>query len=209
MLRPSYQIFKIALSSTGVLPSGSTTGQQDIRALATKFIFIGAQDASGNQVLDAQLSVQLGFEGIGDPIPLGVNSKITAPCDFWRITWNVQPGYTAVILIGDSPENVDALDVAAPPARQLVTSSAGTQLQTQQTTVGTSAAQLVAASTTRQSATIRNRGQGTVYLGGSAVTTTTGFALDPGETFTFSGTTAAIFAIASVAGTPVHTIQEA
>jgi len=206
--RPAVQIFKINLASPVELQAGSATGQQSIRALGKKIIFVGAQDATGLTVLDATCSLQIGLEAISDPIPLGVNSKVTAIADYWRLTWAIQPGYTGIFAICWSDDPND-LDIYAPPARQLVTSSAGTALGTQQTTVGVAAAVLVAGSSTRQSVTVRNRGTATVYLGGSTVTALNGFALDPGESFTFQGTTAAIWAIASAAATPVHTIQEA
>jgi hypothetical protein len=205
MLRPNYQIFKIDLSQSGANPAGAS-GQLDLQATGNYLKFIRAIDAVGNPVLDALINIALA-RGAGDAIPLGVNSAVYGPTDFWRLTWGLQPGYTAV-LIESLSDDASGVKVDAPPAKQLVTQSAGAVLNASQTTVGVTAAVLVAASNTRQSATIRNRGSVSIYVGPSTVTTGSGLAIDPGETFTFSGTTAAIYAIAATAGVPVHVLTE-
>ena len=76
-----------------------------------------------------------------------------------------------------------------------------------QTSVGTSPALITSPSSPRAAIAVTNLGAGTIYIGGtSSVTTTTGYPIAAGGTFTmeYSG---AIFAIAVSGTQDVRTIQ--
>lgn len=97
---------------------------------------------------------------------------------------------------------------AVAPANQAVGSS---NIATVQASVGTSAAQIVAArtggvGTGRIAVTIYNNGSATVYLGGAGVTTSSGIPLVPGASVSINAT-AAIYGIASVAAQNVGVLE--
>jgi hypothetical protein len=80
-----------------------------------------------------------------------------------------------------------------------------------QVTIGTSAAQIVAArtgavGTGRCSVTLNNTGAATIFVGPSGVTTTTGFPIAAGEIFSFD-TTAAMFGISTAVGNVVGVLE--
>lgn len=81
----------------------------------------------------------------------------------------------------------------------------------QRVSVTTSATQLdVSASGGRRSLLARNRGTSAVYLGGAAVTSATGYQVDPGEAVTWDSETGpgqAMFAVTASGSVSVHVIQ--
>jgi hypothetical protein len=198
VLRPIYQIFKLDLSQ----PSGA----ERVTGLFNYLRMIDATDAAGAYSPDVLVNVTLG-KAAGDAIPLRINGLIEAETDEYNLTWTPGSGYATFLIAHDGSDR-PGVHVEALPAKQLVTQAAGLSVSTAQGSVGVAAGILVPASGTRQSVTLRNRGAATVFLGGPTVTLLNGFALDPGEAFTFSGTTAAIYAISATAGIAVHWIQE-
>lgn len=196
---PAYQILPIPLSTAGTKPF---IGQ------GTRVTLVGATDASGNDYYSVKLKVRVGINSF-DQVPMAWNTEIKANDKFDELhfEWAAQSGVTAYILITDD----GGLEVSAPPAKQIVTSSVGSTLAAAAVTVGTAAAQVAAAASTRQKLTIKNNSTtATLYLGAdNTVTTATGLPLGPGEGFTVEGTTAAVWGIASAAGTDVRTLEEA
>lgn len=76
-----------------------------------------------------------------------------------------------------------------------------------QATVGTSAANIVAARDTRKRVILINHGAGDVFVGPAGVTTSTGLKIPSGASVTLQ-TTAAVQGIASSAGQSVHYLEE-
>lgn len=194
---PVYQLLAIDLSVAGSKPFNDTVGLVQ---------FTRAVDQSGALALDAKLNLTFGDVGT-DPIPLSINSivRVRQTVPIISFDWTAQPGVTAYILIAANDDVV----VQSPPARQMVTQAMGSAVSALAVTVGTVATVLAASSTTRQKASVRNNSTtATLYLGDATVTTATGFPLGPGEGFTFEGTTAAIYGIASAAGTDARVMVE-
>ncbi len=104
--------------------------------------------------------------------------------------------------------SLDNVTINDPDRGQLpVQIAAGATLNTGQLAVTTTAAQVVGQNLNRYSVVITNTGTTTVYLGGSAVTTTTGQALPAGQSITFR-TTVAIYAIAAGTGNTLTYAEE-
>ena len=106
------------------------------------------------------------------------------------------------MVLGDV--DADAGDVAKDNAMPVSTPVGTASFAAAQSTVGVSAAILVAArtgavGTGRAAVTIYNNGTATIYLGASGVTISTGFPIVAGNGFT-TNTTAAIYAISGTAG---------
>lgn len=185
----------------------SVAGTQDFNKTASTVTFLRAIDSSGQQALDALVNVQLG-DVISDAIPMGINAtaSLREPTGVVRFSWAAQPGVIAHFLLSAD----DNLVVTSPPAKQLVTQSFGVSLSMSNVNVGTVAAKLAPANSARAKLTIRNNSAGNIiYMGkSSAVTAASGFPLAPGEAYTFDGTTAEVWGIASAAGTDVRVIQE-
>lgn len=78
-------------------------------------------------------------------------------------------------------------------------------------TVGTTATRLdplVGGSPTQGACAVRNRGSVAVFLGPATVTTSNGFQLDPGETFTVDLRTAdALYGVVASGSAACHVIQ--
>jgi hypothetical protein len=89
-----------------------------------------------------------------------------------------------------------------------MSTAASSALSTAQVTVSNTATQIVAASDSRRSLTLRNQGNVDCYIGGSTVTTGTGMLFKAGETVTFDRTTAAFYAITSSSTTIVAYLVE-
>lgn len=185
----------------------SAAGAQDFNKTASTVTFLRALDVSGQQALDALVNVQLG-DVISDAIPMGINAtaSLREPTGVIRFTWAAQPGITAYFLLSAD----DNLTVTSPPAKQLVTQSFGSTLSASPLSVGTAAVQLAPANSARAKLSVRNNSTtNTLYLGATnAVTTANGFPLAAGEAYTFDGTTAAVWGIASAASTDVRVMQE-
>ena len=120
-------------------------------------------------------------------------------------------GHQLVTLFGSPTVNLGTIAgvaTAAAQASQLAATQAPSNIATGQGSVTTTAAQLVASRTGRRTVTVENTGTTPVYLGGSGVTSTTGFLL-PGVagaslTMSFSG---ALYAV-TASGTAAVTFYE-
>lgn len=197
--QPNYSVFKIDLTNAG---------SQVIDMEGDFFHFAGAFDQSGVLDLGATIRVQLGT-AVDDDIPASVNTKIRGLTRRYRVSWEAQTGIMAEVLISRVSGPDEGIEADTPPTRQLVTSATATGVGVAAVSVGTSAVLLRAASATRQSVTIRNNGSGVIYIGPSGVTTATGFNVEPGESFTFEGTTTAIYGIADSGTQACRVIEEA
>lgn len=200
-----YQIYRVPLDVAGV---------DDIRIEANyfKLLWAGTLDGSGRPAvknLSAMVEVSIGT-AVDDYIPMGINTLVSGKANRYRLRWNAQPGVWAFILISLVDPRTAAIQVDAPPTSQIVTQAMGATLAASAATVGVVSSQVVAASVTRQKLTIKNNSaSSTIYLGSDgAVTSATGFPLGPGEGFTLEGTQAAVYAIASAAGTDVRILAE-
>jgi hypothetical protein len=190
-MRPAYQIFVIDLSQLGAGANG--VGRQVIQSRANLFRFIDCKDANGAFSADGFVQVQLGLES-ADLIPLRINGKISAETNTYVITWTPGAQLFASFMVAENVPGSE-VDIEAPPAKQLVTSASSTTLSAAQSTVTTTPTIMANASGTRQSVTVRNLSPTTIYLGGPTVTTGQGLPVAPGDSFTFSGTTAPIYGI--------------
>ena len=198
---PVYSLFTMQLGTVQQAP-------QEFRGRWNYLRFIDCRDAQGNFSPDGLVTVVVGNRQ-EDAIPVRINGLLTGETESYQFAWAAQPGLIATFLASRIEADGSGVQMEAPPAKQLVTTSSGLAVATQQLVVNTGAAQLIlAASGSRQKGIIRNRGTGALYVGPAAVTKTTGFSVDPGEAITIDGTTAAIYGTASVDGTPIHTLAE-
>lgn len=180
----------------------TVAGLQTINLQGDRFKFLHAVNASGVIDVDAKIEVSMGAAG-DEWMPMYADSEIEGFSDRWKVRWVAHSGLTAIIVISRA-----GYRVSAPPTKQLVTSSIGTQLSSAAVTVGTSAVVVAAASSSRQSVVIQNKGSVPIYLGGSAVTTATGIEVAAGAAFTIDKTTAAVYAISGSAGQDVRVMIE-
>jgi hypothetical protein len=191
-LRPNYSIFQIDLSQKG---------SQDIAGEYDYFHLTSALDINGNPALSVLVNVSLS-RSQGDLIPVGLNGKIRAETDFYRLTWDAQPNVIAKFLASQDDAN-EGVSGDFPPTRQVITTSAGTLIQATRNTVGTAAVVISPASGTRQSLIIKNT-QGpnglTLFVGGAGVDTTNGFPILPGESLSLAGQTAPVYGVSTAAG---------
>jgi hypothetical protein len=200
-----YQIYRVPLDAAGT---------DDIRIEANyfKLLWAGTLDANGRPAvkdLAAMVEVSIGT-AVDDYIPMGINTLVSGKASRYRLRWNAQPGKWAFILISLVDPRTAAIQVDAPPTSQIVTQAMGSSVAASAATIGTSASQVVGASGTRQKLTVKNNSaSAVVYLGAdNAVTSASGFPLGPGEGFTFEGTQAAVWAVASAAGTDMRILAE-
>lgn len=203
---PEYQIYWVDLSNAG---THEVVGAYSI----FRMVWAGTRDFSINPPiasqlrLDAQVEVLFGARE-DDYVPFTVNGVARGEVGRYRLRWQSQPGVWAAFLVTNN-EALAGLLIEAPPARQIVTQTAGVSLQASKVAVGVSAVVAASARATRQKLTIKNNSSSTVYLGSDAsVTTASGFPLDPGEGFTFEGTSAAVYAIAGAAGLDIRILEE-
>lgn len=182
---------------------------RDFRRRGNVFRVLRFEDSAGTPLLDGLIQVKVGND-LGDAIPLGYNCALKGATDRYVISWAAQPGYIAVILVSWIDGDF-GLDVESPPARQLVTSSAGTQLYAGTVAVGGGAPGTLvrAANNTRQSLTIRNNSGVDAYIGPSGLTSATGMPLSPGEAITLNGTTAAVYALVPLGPGDIRYLEEA
>lgn len=194
---PVFSIINIDLSAAGT---------QDFNKTASTITCIKAVYQSGELALDASVNVQLG-DVMSDRIPMGINSTATLrePTGLVRFSWAAQPGVTAYFLLSAD----DALTVTSPPAKQLVTQAMGGSLTNYAMSVGTAAVKLADAKASRQKLSVRNNSVSSViYIGTNGVTVANGFPIGAGEGYTFEGTTAELWAVATSAGTDVRLMVE-
>src|SRR5260221_13795902 len=116
MSRPSYQVFNIDLSNPSKL--------QAIVGEYNYFRMVFAADVSGAFTADAKIMVALGRSS-GDPIPVAINGLIEAETDDYQVTWAIQPITVTIITGWNTGQAPNSIHVEAPPAKQLVTTSAG------------------------------------------------------------------------------------
>lgn len=196
--RPEYSVFQIDLS---------VAGSQRIEFEAGILVFLTALDASGATNLDALVNVNLGTRK-DDNVPMRINGRIIGRIFRYKMTWTAQPNTTAHFLFSPRKDVGEGIEVFAPPARQLVTSAAGTTLATAEVSVTTTATVIAAANNGRQSLLIKNIGAATVYIGPSGVTTATGYPLDAGEVLELSGQTGAVYGRVAAGTNLVRTLEE-
>lgn len=203
---PEYQIYWVDLSAAGT---------HEIVGAYSHFrmVWAGTRDFSvkpplaASLRLDAQVEVLFGARE-DDFVPMTVNSVARGEVGRYRLRWSAQPGVWAAFLVTND-EGIIGLRIEAPPARQIVTQTAGVTMAASQIEIGVAAALAVAARATRQKLTIKNNSAGVIYLGpDGTVTTATGFPLEPGEGFTFEGTSAAVWAIGSAAALDMRVLEE-
>jgi hypothetical protein len=195
--RFAYQAFPIDLS---------VAGTKTFNDACSVINFINATDANGNLALDAKLFIQLGDTAV-DAIPMSINALIKAKDRIPVVTfsWPAQPGYQAMIFL--APD--DQILLHSPPAKQLVTSSSGTQLSTAAVSVGTAAVALSNPTGVIQSRTIQNLGAADIYIGGATVTTASGLTVPAnGGTATIDHPSAPVYAISAAAGNDVRVMTE-
>ena len=119
-----------------------------------------------------------------------------------RFSHGATSDQTAIVYIGDGTQASSARIGGAVDIKQ------GTTLSASSVSVGSTATQLVAASSTRKSVRFQNLGTEAVYLGPSGVTTANGIKLDPGATWIEdNGAAAAWYAIAATGPVDVR-VQE-
>ena len=197
---PVFQVIAIDLSADGT---------KVINDLVSTVQFVRAEYASGALALLTRVNVQMGDVG-ADVLPTGINTTINAqtPTPCVTFSWSAQPGVTAYFMLAYGRE----LMVHSPPASQLVTQSMGANLTAVKTTAGIAATKIDAGGTV-QTRTIRNNsatGGPIVYLGGDAtVLASSGYPLAPGEVITLSGTSSAVWAIATAVGADIRIMTEA
>jgi hypothetical protein len=192
----SSQVIRINLSAAGELRIDWAFGY---------FHIVRFEDLSGVAILDGEISVALNGND-DDYVPLLYNNKIRDKCDRARIRWAAQPGRVAVLIVADKAENF-ALDTPNP--KQLVVSSGGTSGSNAAVIVGTSAVQVAASNSSRQSVIVQNLGSAAIFVGfSSGVTVANGARILPGESYVCDKTTSAIFAISGTAGQDVRVLQE-
>jgi len=200
-----YQIYRMPLSSAG-------SDTINVQANYFKLLWAGTIDSAGKpQVMDLACVVEVSIGTRDDDyLPMSINTLVEGESTRYRLRWNAQPGKWAFFLISAIDPRGAGIKVDAPPTQQLVTSSMGSALAVSRVSVGTSAAQIAAASTTRQKLTIKNtHATATLYVGaGNTVTTANGFPVGPGEGFTFEGTTAEVWGISDTAATGVAVLAE-
>lgn len=165
-------------------------------------------NSDGSISLDGEISATFGGQWDNEAIPFGYNSKLAliVPVDRILIEWAAQPGRSAEILMTRDPKGLDGNNT---PARQLVFQGQATAMENNAVTVGTSAAQIVAANS-RRSRVIITAPAGNpsvIYFGRVGVTLANGTPLEPGQSMV--GLSSAEYrAIAPVAGCSVRILEE-
>jgi len=192
---PTYSIYSLDLT---------TAGSQTIHGPWEILRFVDAVDAADAVVASAKITVQLDRDGEGIPVRLGMG-VLSRATRRWILSWTAQAGVTAKLLFSSEP---GALDMDADPPVKLTTGDLAAAITQAAVTVGTAAVEVAAANADRKSVTIYNAGSAMVYLGDDTVTTADGLPLAVDAAFTFSGTTAAIYAVGGTAGQDVRVLSE-
>jgi hypothetical protein len=184
-------IFRIPLDVAG----------EQVFNLQSGYVHLWQFERTGG-LLDLDGRVFCNFSSLadGEELPMGYNSRIqlVPKVDRWRMRWDAQAGRTAVLLVAADAKNIEANNV---PARQLVTSAAGTSVNYGVVSIANTVTLIRGADVTRYRLLVRApiSNVGTVWIGNSAVTSATGFPLEPGEVFEVTNTTGTIRAIAATA----------
>jgi hypothetical protein len=106
------------------IPLGAANNNYVITQRGNYLQVLRFQDANGNPLFDGVVNVAVD-QGQA-PVPLAYNSKIRADFNRLTLSWKAQPGYYAVILLGNNEKGAE-LDVDSPPFKSLLT---GTQVVT-------------------------------------------------------------------------------
>lgn len=206
-VNPEYQIFRVDLSTAGTM---TIDGQYNV----LRMVWAGTQDAAGRpSTMNLATLVEVAFGNKEDDfVPLGINGAAFGEVTRYQLRWAAQSGTWAHFLLTRSDSRNSGIQIEAPPARQIVTSSVGTTVTATAVAVDTTAGgvQIAAASSTRQSIVIQNLGAVDVYVGGQGVTSASGLQVPKqGGSLVIDKTTAAIYAIAASGSADVRVLVEA
>jgi RES domain-containing protein len=165
-------------------------------------------NSDGTLSLDGEISASFGGQWNTERVPFTYNSRLAlgTPVDRVLIEWAAQPGRVAEILLTRDPRGLDGQNT---PARQLVFQGQATAMQNSAVTVGTTAAQIVAANSRRSRAIITAPAgnPSVLYFGPVGVTLANGTPLEPGQSMV-GLSSAEYHAIAPVAGCSVRILEE-
>jgi hypothetical protein len=165
-------------------------------------------NSDGTLSLDGEISASFGGQWNTERVPFTYNSRLAlgTPVDRVLIEWAAQPGRVAEILLTRDPRGLDGQNT---PARQLVFQGQATAMQNSAVTVGTTAAQIVAANSRRSRAIITAPAgnPSVLYFGPVGVTLANGTPLEPGQSMV-GLSNAQYNAIAPVAGCSVRILEE-
>jgi hypothetical protein len=166
-------------------------------------------NVDGSVSLDGEMGASFGGQWNAERIPFTYNTRLAlgTPVDRVLLEWNAQPGKTAEILLTRDPRGLDGQNT---PAKQLVIQQGSASASNSNATVGTAAASIVAANTSRARAVIQSNPLNTanIYLGQTGLTVANGIILSPGAAYEWRASNA-VFAIADAAGQNVRIMQEA
>lgn len=183
-------------------------GAQLISQLCGYFHVWRFLNADGSVSLDGEIGASFGGQWNAERVPFSYNSRIALiqPVDRVLLEWTAQPGKIAEILMTKDPRGLDGQNT---PARQLVIQGSTSQAQNSSATVGTTAAQIIAANTARARAIIQANPLNTsnVYIGQTGLTAGNGIILAPGAAYEWRGVNA-VFAIADAASQNVRLMVE-
>jgi hypothetical protein len=151
---------KLKLAASGVSSTGSVV-----------FGWFGSTDGVTyeNQLQGANVLESVGFLGVGKVIIVRV--RLTNVPAYWKFVVQNESGAAFDATIG----NFSSIYAGIYDTNALA-------LATSQVSVVTSATQLVPANSNRTALVVKNVGPDTIYIGGSSVTTLTGFPLEMGGT---------------------------
>ncbi|HEX6960207.1 MAG TPA: hypothetical protein VF194_19660 [Ferrovibrio sp.] len=186
-------------------------GKQIITGLWDFFNFIDARRADGSQDSDTLVYVAFGKNN-NRLVPLTINNYARGGVfDQITVRWDARPGvrakfYVAASVMGDGGRQI--VEVYAPPAKQLVTTSVGTTIADGKVNVTNVATPIAPANSLRQSLTLMNLGATDVYVGGAAVVAGSAVKLAPGATITLDKTTAAIYGITAAGAADIGYLSE-
>ena len=166
-------------------------------------------NTDGSVSLDGEIGCTFGGQWNQERIPFTYNTRIAlaTPVDRVLLEWNAQTGKTAEILMTRDPRGLDGQNT---PAKQLVIQQGSATASNSNATVGTAAASIVPANTSRARAVIQSNPLNTanIYLGQTGLTVGNGIILPPGAAYEWRASNAC-FAIADAAGQNVRIMQEA
>lgn len=168
------------------------------------FHLVRFEDDAGATILTGKIEIAFGSSN-DDWLPLGYNNKIAAISDRLQIRWEAQANTNAVIITSPS---LNALQVDAPPATQLILASLGSVIEHYALTVGLTEVLVDAADLTRQSIMIKNLGTVSIYIGATGVTTVNGMEIPANGSIILDKQSAAIYAISGTAGQNVRVLIE-
>ena len=165
-------------------------------------------NTDGSLSLDGEIGCNFGGQSNQERIPFTYNTRLAlaTPVDRLLVDWTAQPGKTAEILMTRDPRGLDGQNT---PARQVVIQGTAAQAVNSSATIGTSAAQIIAANSARARAIIQANPLNTsnLYIGQTGLTVGNGIILNPGSSYEWRGVNA-VFGIADAAGQNARIIVE-